>query len=215
MKKTRIILGDDHLLLAEAIKNLLESDYDVVGTFSDPELLLEQAFSMEPDVAILDVHMPKQNGLSVARHLKNILPNIRIILLTVDDRLETVSDGFRNGASGYVLKTSAASELLFAIREVLRGGYYASPRLTADLVGASARSFKKMRFNNELTARQKEVLQLLGEGYSMKQIANTLNITQRTVAFHKYSMMEQLEITSTAQLITYALQNGLTGSGSQ
>ena len=214
MKKTRIILGDDHLLLAEAIRNLLEVEYEVVGIFSDPEQLIEQAFSMEPDVAILDVHMPKKNGLTVARHLKNILPKIKIILLTVDERLETVSDGFRNGASGYVLKTSAASELMVAIREVLRGGYYASPRLTEDLVGSSARSFKKMRVNNELTARQKEVLQLLGEGYSMKQIANALNITPRTVAFHKYSMMEQLEITSTAQLISYALQNGFAG-GSQ
>ena len=213
MKKTRIILGDDHLLLADAIKNLLEPDYDVVGFFSDPEMLIEQAFSLEPDIAVLDVHMPKQNGMSVSRHLKNILPNIRIILLTVDERLETVSEGFRNGASGYVLKTSAASELLTAIGEVLRGGFYASPRLAADLV-PSPGGMEKINVAKELTVRQKEVLQLLGQGYSLKQISDELRIGARTVAFHKYSIMEQLEITSTEQLISYAVQHRIVG-GSQ
>jgi DNA-binding NarL/FixJ family response regulator len=121
--------------------------------------------------------------------------------------VETAGEAFRAGASGYVLKTSAASELIAAVREVLRGGYFATPSLTEGMIGSFVQNFKRMKSRGDLTDRQKEVLQLLVEGFSMKQVANELNISPRTVAFHKYSMMEHLAIQSSAELISYAMSS--------
>ncbi len=205
MKRTRIILADDHTLITDAVKNLLEPDYEVVGTFPNGEELVARAKDLDPDIVILDVSMPSLNGLNAGSRLRTLLPKVKIIFLTMDEDLATVSEAFRSGANGYVLKTSAASELHAAIREVLRGGYFATPRLTEGMVGSFVQNFKNMRPASGLTSRQKEVLQLLIEGRSMKQVARVLNITPRTVAFHKYSMMEHLNIGSSAELISYAL----------
>ena len=205
MKRTRIILADDHILLTDAVKNLLEPEYEVVGTFPDGDALVSAAVSLAPDVVILDVGMPKLNGLLACTRLKKALPKLKLVFLTMNQDAETAGEAFRAGASGYVLKTSAVSELVTAIREVLRGGYFATPSLTEGMMGSFVQNFKRMKSPRDLTVRQKEVLQLLVEGRSMKQVAHVLNITPRTVAFHKYSMMEHLDIRSSAELISYAM----------
>ena len=213
MKRSRIVLADDHKLLTDAIKNLLEPEYEVVGSFTDGEALLNAAEALEPDVAVLDIGMPILNGLNACSRLKKMLPRLKIIILTMERDLETAGEAFRNGASGYVLKTSAASELVTAIREVLRGGYFATPCLTDGMIGSFVQNFKRMKSKAHLTLRQKEVLQLLTEGYSMKQVGIKLHITPRTVAFHKYTMMEQLEVATTAELVSYAMRSGLAAPG--
>jgi len=205
MKRTRIILADDHLFLTDAIRNLLEPEYEVVGTFVDGDSLVNAALSLAPDLVILDVGMPLMNGLSACSHIKKMLPKTKVIFLTMNQDADTIGEAFRAGGSGYVLKTCAASELVLAIREVLRGGYFATESLTRGMIGSFVQNFKKHKGPRELTVRQKEVLQLLVEGRSMKQVASVLNITPRTVAFHKYAMMEQLEIQSSAELISYAM----------
>jgi len=205
MKRTRIIIADDHRLLADAVRNLLEPEYEVVATFSNGESLVEEAESLAPDLVILDVCMPAMNGLTACSRLRAVLPKVKIIFLTINQDMDTAGEAFRSGANGYVLKTSAASELKAAIREVLRGGYFATPSLTEGMIGSFVQAFKRMAPANDLTARQKEVLKLLVEGRSMKQVANVLNITPRTVAFHKYSMMEHLNISSSAELVSYAM----------
>ena len=208
MKRTRVIIADDHQLLADAIKNLLEPEYEVVGTFTDGESVIRGAAELCPDVAILDVCMPTMNGLNACNHLKKQLPKIKVIFMTMNQDMETAAEAFRCGASGYVLKTSAASELSMAIREVLRGGHFATPSLTEGMIGSFVHNFTRRKGHPDLTLRQKEVLQLLAEGYSLKQVANVLNITPRTVAFHKYSMMERLELHSSVELISYAMRSG-------
>ncbi|PYT00750.1 MAG: DNA-binding response regulator [Acidobacteria bacterium] len=205
MKRTRIILADDHTMLMDAVRNLLEPEYDVVGTFPNGEELIRAAELLAPDIVILDVCMPTLNGLTACARLRTMLPKVKIIFLTMNQDAETAGEAFRNGANGYVLKTSAASELVAAIREVLRGGYFATPSLTEGMIGSFVQNFKKMKPATSLTVRQKEVLQLLMEGRSMKQVACALNIAPRTVAFHKYSMMETLNISSSAELISYGL----------
>jgi DNA-binding NarL/FixJ family response regulator len=209
MKRSRIILADDHELLTDAIKNMLEPEYEVVGTFMTGDALVKAAPELEPDIIVLDVSMPTMNGLTACAQLKKMLPKVKIIFLTMNQDLDTAAEAFQAGASGFVLKTSAASELVTAIREVLFGGYFATPSLTEGMVGSFVRNFKRMKKRRELTIRQKEVLQLLAEGYSMKKVAGMLDITTRTVAFHKYAMMEHLEIESSAELVSYAMKIGL------
>jgi len=204
MKRTRIILADDHQLLMDAVRNLLEPEFEVVATFLDGEALIAGAVELEPDVIVTDISMPKMSGLTAGGRLKKLIPRTKLIFLTMNQDLEMVAEAFRAGASALVLKTSAASELVKAIRETLRGGYFATPSLTEGMIGSFVQNFKQMASPRDLTIRQKEVLQLLAEGQSMKQVANVLNITPRTVAFHKYTMMEQLNIQSSAELISYA-----------
>ena len=204
MKRTRIVIADDHKLLVDAVRSLLEPEYEVVGTFNEGDELVAKAPSLEPDVVVLDVAMPVMNGLTACAHLKKLIRKVKIVFMTMDQDLETAGEAFRSGASAYVLKTSAATELTTAIREVLRGGYYASPVLIEGMTGSFVQNLKGMTHTHKLTLRQREVLQLLAEGYSMKQVASVLHITPRTVAFHKYSMMRQLEVDSNAELISYA-----------
>lgn len=215
MIKTRIIIADDHQILSDAIKNLLEPEYDVVGTFTDGETLIAGAHGLSPDVVLLDVSMPTMNGLIACSRLVKMFPRIKVVFLTMNQDLEVVGEAFRCGAAGYVLKTSAASELKTAIREVLHGGYFATPLLTEGMIGSFVQNFKHKKHHHDLTVRQKEVLQLLAEGYSMKQVAYKLNITTRTVAFHKYAMMDELGITSSAELVSYFMRSGLSTSQSQ
>ena len=209
MKRTRIILADDHTLLSDTIKNLLEPEFEVVATFTDGHTLIEEAPALMPDVVVLDIGMPEMNGLNAGQRLKQMLPAVKLVYLTMHQDPQFASEAFRCGASAYLLKTSAATELVHAIREVLRGRSYVTPLLTKDMVGSFVQNLKHRAPPHELTLRQREVLQLLAEGRSMKEIAYTLNITSRTVAFHKYTMMEQLQVKSSAELIQYAIRNSI------
>ena len=207
--KPRVAIVDDHTLLAEALRKLLEPESNVVGTFSDPRAFLREAVSLQLDVAILDVSMPELNGLDVARELHRLRPETRIIILTMNADPDVAAEAFRLGASGYVLKRSAATELAFAVREVVNQRYYITPLITRDLVGSLVHAPQPRKPLYELTVRQREVLQLLAEGHSMKSTAAILNVSPRTVAFHKYRMMEHLRVHSTAALIQIAVREGL------
>lgn len=208
MKKTRVVIADDHQMLSDAVQCLLEPEYEVVGIFSNGEALVRGVEALQPDLVLLDVSMPSMNGLIACGHLLKMLPKLKVIFLTMNQDRDTVGEAFRCGAAGYVLKTSAASELTKAIREVLRGRYFATPSLTEGMLGSFVQNFKKPVQQHDLTLRQKEVLQLLAEGNSMKQVAYKLDITPRTVAFHKYAMMDELGINSNAELISYYMKSG-------
>jgi DNA-binding NarL/FixJ family response regulator len=205
MYRTRIALVDDHRVLVDAIKHLIEPEFEVVGTFDDSQKLLAEAPELRPDVIVLDIGMPVVNGFSAGLQLKKILPKTKLVYLTMYSDVDSAAEAFQLGASAYVLKTSAARELTTAIREVVRGGYYASPVLTEGIVGSFVQAFKRMKSSYKLTPRQKAVLQLLSEGRSMKEVAKVLAITPRTVAFHKYTIMQQLDIKSNAELMSFAL----------
>jgi DNA-binding NarL/FixJ family response regulator len=209
MKRTRVILADDHTLMLEALKNMLEPEFEVVGIFADGLELVEAAAALDPNVIVLDVGMPNMNGLLAGRRLKHSVPRVKLIYLTMNHDPDVAAEAFRLGASGFLVKNSAASELVRAIREVVRGGSYVTPLMTCDMVGSFVQNFKHMKEPHQLTLRQREVLQLLAEGRSMKEAAFILDISPRTVAFHKYTMMEHLHVRSSAELIQYALKTSV------
>jgi DNA-binding NarL/FixJ family response regulator len=209
--RPRVLLADDHRLLREAFARLLEPDCEVVGAVGDGRALLDAAPQLRPDVVVLDIAMPQLNGLDAARQLLRVLPGVKVIILTMNEDPEIAAEAFRIGASGYLLKNSAASELLQAIQEVTRGRSYVTPLVTRELVESFIHPRGSGAKPTELSPRQREVLQLLAEGHTMKEIATTLKITPRTVAFHKYSMMDLLGLKSNAELIQYAFQNRISG----
>jgi len=209
MQRTRIILADDHKLMLDALKNLLEPEFEVVGAFGDGHSLVEKAPQLQPNVIVLDIGMPTMNGLSAGQRLKQLMPTVKLIYLTMNQDQDLAAEAFRLGASGYLLKTSAATELVDAIRSVVRGGSYITPLMTEDVIGSFINHFKNLKSTNHLTLRQKEVLQLLAEGRSMKEAAFILHVSPRTVAFHKYTMMEHLHIKSNAELVQYAMNSQL------
>ena len=209
MLGTRVILADDHTLILDALKHLLEPEFEVVGTFADGRALVEGALQLKPDVIVLDIGMPIMNGLNAGERLKQLMPALKLIYLTMNHDKDMAAEAFRIGASGFLLKHSASSELVNAIREVARGGSYVTPLMADDVVGSPAHHFKKMKSTNHLTIRQKEVLQLLAEGRSMKEAGFILNVSHRTVAFHKYTMMEHLNIKTSAELVQYAINRQL------
>jgi len=211
MHRSRILIADDHNLVAELCKKVLEAEFEVVGIVADGRALIRTAAELKPDVVIVDVGMPVLNGLDAARQVKQSLPAVKIIFLTMNPDPELAAEAFRRGASGYLLKTSAAAEMVVSVREVLRGRSYLSPRMSKDTVDLLRWQHKKLVQESErLTDRQREVLQLLAEGKVMKEIATTLNMTTRTVAFHKYRIMEVLGAKSSADLVKYAVRNNMT-----
>ena len=209
MQRPRIILADDHTLLLDALKNLIEPEFEVVGTFNDGKALVEAVPRLNPNVVVLDIGMPTMNGLNAGQRLKQMMPMLKLVYLTMNHDPDVAGEAFRLGASAFVLKNSAATELLEAIRKVVRGGYYVTPLMTKGMEGSVVQYFKQRKAKYPLTLRQKEVLQLLAEGRSMKEVAFVLNVSPRTVAFHKYTMMEHLHIRSNAELIEYALRSSL------
>jgi DNA-binding NarL/FixJ family response regulator len=209
MKRPRVILADDHVLLLDAVKNLLAADFEIVGTFTDGLALVNGAVELKPDVVILDIGMPQMNGLNAGQRLRQILPNLKLIYLTMNLDADIAAEALRLGASGYVAKNSAATELIRAIHLVLRGRTYITPLITKDMALSFIHNVERNKNPNHLTLRQKEVLQLLAEGRSMKEVAFILKVTPRTVAFHKYSMMEHLQLRSSAELIQFAVRNSL------
>ena len=209
MKRPRVLLADDHRLLREAFAQLLAPDCEVVGAVPDGRALLNAAKELHPDVVVLDIAMPLLNGLDAARQLKHVMPEVKLIFLTVSEDPDLAAEAFRVGASGFLLKNSAASELIQAIQEVLQGRSYVTPQATEGLVGAFLDGPEPGKKPGELSPRQREVLQLLAEGHSMKEVGRILKITPRTVAFHKYTMMDQLNITSSAELVQFAIKQHL------
>ena len=207
--RRRVLLADDHTLLLEAFEKLLEPDYTVVGAVSDGRALLAAAAELKPDVIVLDIAMPLLNGLDAARQIRKTMPAIKLIFLTMNEDPNLASEAFRIGASGYLLKTSAASELPKAINEALCGRSYVTPHITQGMMESFIRRPGDDRDAPQLTHRQREVLQLLAEGRSMKEAAKILKITPRTVAFHKYRMMDQLHLKTNADLIQFAIKEGM------
>jgi DNA-binding NarL/FixJ family response regulator len=204
--RRRVLLADDHTLLLGAFEKLLEHEYTVVGAVSDGRALLSAAAELRPDVIVLDIAMPLLNGLDAARQLKKTMPKIKLIFLTMNEDPNVASEAFRAGASGYLLKTSASSELSKAIKEALCGRSYVTPIITQGMVDSLIRRPADDGSAPQLTPRQREVLQLLAEGHSMKEAGKILSVTPRTVAFHKYRMMEQLNLKNNTDLIQYALR---------
>lgn len=206
MKRPRIMLADDHTLLVEAFRKLLESTYDVVGTAGDGYALLAAAPALKPDVVVIDIGMPRLNGLEAGRQMKQMMPEIKLIFLTMNTDPDLALKAMRQGASGYLLKTSATSELFKAIRAALKGNSYVTPQITRGMQEAFSRDPQGKNGGKELTPRQREVIQLLAEGKTMKEAADILKVTPRTIAFHKYSMMEDLGIKTTAELIQVGIK---------
>ena len=206
MARPRILMADDHVMLLEAFKALLEPDCEVVGTVTDGRTLLEEFSRLHPDVVLLDIAMPLLNGLDAGRQLKAQRRSVKLIYLTMNPDPDLASEALRLGASGYVLKSSAARELKQAIQEALRGRSYITPLITRDVVGSLIQARTPRQ---ELTTRQREVLQLLAERKSMKEVGAILDLTPRTVAFHKYRMMEQLRLKTSAELVTFAVREGM------
>ena len=205
MTRPRILMADDHAMLLDAFKALLEPEFDVVGSVTDGRMLLEAFSRLHPEVVVLDIAMPLLNGLDAGRQLRAQRKSVKLIYLTMNSDPDLAGEALRMGASGYVLKSSAFHELKQAIRETLRGRSYITPLITRDVVG----SLIEQTSRRELTMRQREVLQLLAEGRSMKEVGAILDITPRTVAFHKYQMMEQLRLKSSAELVQFAVRQGV------
>jgi DNA-binding NarL/FixJ family response regulator len=206
--RSRILIADDHNLVAELCKRLLETEFDVVGVVSDGRALARAAGELRPDVVIVDVAMPVLNGLDAGRQVKEMLPAVKLIYLTMNPDVEVAAEAFRRGASGYLLKTCAATEMVLAVREVLRGKSYVSRALSRDTINFLRRQDQTLVQEDErLTERQREVLQLLAEGKVMKEVGGILNMSTRTVAYHKYRMMDVLGIKSNAELVKYAVRN--------
>lgn len=209
MSRTRILLADDHAILLDALTKLLEPLYHVVGAVTDGRTLVDQATLLRPDVFVIDIAMPRLNGLDACRQIKALIPEARIIFLTMREDADTAAEAIRRGASGYLVKRSAGSELFTALQTVLQGRVYITPCLSVGLTSLFVREAKANDSARELSLRQREVLQLIAEGSSMKEAADSLNITPRTIAFHKYSMMERLGIKTSAELVHHAVQLGL------
>ena len=205
MTRPRVLLADDHALLLGAIDKLLDPECEIVGRAADGRALVALADLLKPDVIVLDISMPLLNGIEAGRQIKRKTPDVKLVFITMNEDPELAAEAFRSGASAYLLKSSAATELLTAIKEVTRGRSYVTPLVTGDLVGSLMQNRDHAR-SDELTPRQREVLQLLAEGHSMKEVAALLHLTPRTVAFHKYKMMEQLKLRTTAELIQYAVR---------
>jgi DNA-binding NarL/FixJ family response regulator len=207
MTRPRLILADDHKILVEAFRTLLEPYYDVVATVSDGRSLLEIARQVNPDVIIVDIGMPLMNGLEAGLRLKQEMPNVKLIFLTMNDDPDLAVEAMRCGASGYLLKNSGAEELLRAIQMALKCKRYVTPLIAQGMQESFIENPSVTGQGKVLTPRQREVVQLLAEGKSMKQAANILNIKERTVAFHKYRVMDRFNLGTSAELVQFAIKS--------
>ena len=207
MASPRVMLADDHTILVEAFRKLLEPQYEVVGAVADGRALVETAPQLKPDVIVVDIAMPLMNGLEAGLRLKELMPTVKLIFLTMNEDPDLAVEAIRSGASGYLLKSSAASELMQAIRMALRGKSYVTPQIAHGMQKAFIKGVRPKTRAKSLTPRQREVVQLLAEGKSMKEVADVLKVTPRTVAFHKYQIMEELSLKTTADLIQFAIKS--------
>ena len=212
MARAKILLADDHALIAEVLESFLKADFDVIGRVADGRALLRAAGELKPDVVVVDIGMPLLNGLDAGEQLKALHPETKIIYLTQNREPRLAVEAFRRKASGYLLKDSAASELTTAIHEALRGRTYVSPLIAQGMLDEVARSDSSTSGARELSTREREVLQLLAEGKSMKEAAALLDISPRTVEFHKYRIMELLGVKTNAELVQHAIRHVLIAS---
>ncbi len=211
--KPRILMADDHLLLLEGLSKIVDVDCEIVGTATNGRELLSLAGELKPDVILLDITMPLLNGIEAARQIQQTDPQIKIIFVTMQLNRDYVREAFAAGASGYVLKQAAASELMTAIREVQQGLFFVSPMISERFLGYSPPPDQNpSKLFTSLTPRQREVLQLVAEGKSAKEIAALLCISVKTVEFHKKHLLEELNLRSTPELIRYAVEHGWVAS---
>lgn len=208
--KARVLVADDHTLIVDAIKKLLEPEFDVVATVSDGQSLLRVAQELRPDVAIIDLGMPVLNGADAGQKLRQLLPGTRLLVVTMYEDYEVAAYALRHWASGFLLKNSAGTDLIQAIREVLKGNIYVTPRVRQRLVEEFVRNPNPER-GRHLTPRQRQILQLLAEGQTMKEVAATLDVAVRTVAFHKYQIMQEFSLKSNSELVKLAIKEHIIG----
>ena len=205
--RIRILLADDHAMVVEGLRALLQNTYEIVGVAADGRAMLEVACKLHPDVIVVDVSMPSLNGLDAAERLKTLLPDVKLVFLTMQDNSNLAAAALRLGAVGYVLKHSAASELMTAISAVLEGKSYVTPKLRPE--NWAVREARAQQYSKELTARQREVLQLLAEGRGMKEIAAILEVSNRTIMYHKYHIMQEFNLKNNADIVLFAIKQHL------
>lgn len=209
MRRTTILLADDHTMFSAGMRKLLEPEYEVVGCVTDGRSLLKTAADLNPDLVLMDVGMPLMNGLDAGRELRKRMPRIKLIFLTMNPDADIASEAFRIGAAGYLLKNSQGEELLQAVRNVIRGTSYVTPQISHAMEEMFIRDPQSLSRPCHLSDRQREVLQMLAEGQSMKEIAYILHISIRTVRFHKYKMMDELGIKTNSELVQYAIKHSI------
>ena len=207
MPLPRVILADDHTIIVEAFRKLLEPHAEVVSTVSDGRALLETAQQLKPDVVVVDIGMPLMNGLEAGLRLKELMPEVKLIFLTMNEDPDLAVEAMRAGASAYLLKSSAGSELIRAIQMALKKRFYITPRIAGRMQKVFISNPRPKARAKALTPRQREVIQLLAEGKSMKEAASVLKVAPRTVAFHKYRIMDLLGLRTTADLIQFAIKS--------
>jgi len=213
MKKPRVLMADDHSMILAGLRKLVEGECEVVGTVEDGRALVEAAQKLRPDLILLDISMPLLNGLEATRQLAKLVPESKVIILTMHASPTYATEAFQAGASGYLLKRSAASELNQAIQSVLQGRQYLTPLITKDVLDSVFKPSTGERgtpASTALTPRQREVLQLVAEGRGTKEIATILSVSVKTVEFHRFRIMQQLGIHTTADLTKYAITHGIT-----
>jgi len=208
MGRPRILLADDHTLVVEGFRKILEPEFEIAGVVSDGRALLTVALQQKPDVIVLDIGMPLVSGVDAGRELKRLIPRTKLIVLTMNEDADIAREALRRWASAYLLKKSAGSELINAVREVLKGRTYVTPRLAQQLMDQFVRDPRLGR-TKELTPRQREVLHLLAEGRTMKETADLLHLTPRTIAFHKYRIMEEFGLKTNSDLVRFAIRERL------
>lgn len=208
MRRPRILLADDHILLLDAFSKLLEPEFDIVGAVSDGQALIAEAPRVLPDLIVIDLGLPLLNGMDAGRKLKELMPKVKLLVVTVNEDVGIAIEALREWAAGFLLKKSAGTELIYAIRELLAGKSYVTPPISQQL----QREFIRNPASNgdkSLTPRQREVLQLLAEGHTMKEVARALSVSTRTVAFHKYQIMEDFNLHNNLELLRLALRERL------
>jgi len=205
--RKRVLIADDHGIVAESLRSLLDKSYDVVGIARDGRELLKEALNLRPDVIVLDIGMPLLNGLDAAERLKESLPETKLVFLTMQDDPNLAAAALNLGSVGYVLKSAAAGDLLLAISHVLQGKSYVTSKLRPG--NSVVQESRARKFSMDLTPRQQEVVQLLAEGRPMKEVAGILNVSEKTVMFHKYHIMEMFHLKNNAELVLFALKRHL------